>query len=270
MREAVSLDLTGNAGTLPAILTARKVGFKYDDKSVLVDASFSVQPGEFICLLGPSGCGKTTLLNLIAGFLKPSAGELQFEGHFIAGPGPDRAVVFQGGALFDWMTVAQNIAFSLTCRGRPAAERREVGYRMSKLVGLEGFEDHYPYQLSGGMKQRVGVARVLAAGPKIMLMDEPFGAVDVQTRETLQEELLRIHAETGCTIIFVTHSIEEAVFLADRVLVLPTKKGTEWKEHQVDLPRPRWAAENRLDPGFVKMRETIYRELRKDLSHVGI
>ena len=135
MREAVSLDLTGNAGTLPAILTARKVGFKYDDKSVLVDASFSVQPGEFICLLGPSGCGKTTLLNLIAGFLKPSAGELQFEGHFIAGPGPDRAVVFQSGALFDWMTVAQNIAFSLTCRGRPAAERREVGYRMSKLVG---------------------------------------------------------------------------------------------------------------------------------------
>jgi NitT/TauT family transport system ATP-binding protein len=258
------------SATSAAILTARGVDFYYDEKSVLVDASFSVQPGEFICLLGPSGCGKTTLLNLIAGFLQPTAGELRFEGYPIAGPGSDRAVVFQSGALFDWMTVAENIAFSLTCRNRPAAERREVGYRMSRLVGLEGFEDHYPYQLSGGMKQRVGVARVLAAGPKIMLMDEPFGAVDVQTRETLQEELLRIHANTGCTIIFVTHSIEEAVFLGDRVLVLPTKKGTEWKEHRVDLPRPRWTAENRLNPGFVKMRETIYRELRKDLCHDGV
>ena len=252
-----------------SILTANRLAFRYEDQPVLSDASFSLEAGEFVCLLGPSGCGKTTLLNLIAGFLSPSGGELAFEGRPIAGPGPDRAVVFQSGALFDWMTVEENIAFSLTCRKRPVAERREMGRRMARLVGLEGFERHFPYQLSGGMKQRVGVARVLAAGPKIMLMDEPFAAVDVQTRETLQEELLRIHAATGCTIVFVTHSIEEAVFLANRILVLPSQKGTDWKEHRVDLPAPRWAAENRLHPAFVSMREIIYRELRKGLSDVA-
>ena len=252
----------------PVILSARGVSFSYDDRVILRDASFDIRAGEFVALLGPSGCGKTTLLNLIAGFLKPSKGMLLFEGKPIASPGPDRAVVFQNAALFDWMTVEQNIVFSLTCRHRPAAERREVGRQMTRLVGLEGFESHYPYQLSGGMRQRVGVARVLAAGPKIMLMDEPFAAVDVQTRETLQEELLRIHAETGCTIVFVTHGLEEAAFLADRVVVLPTDKGADWTEHLVDLPRPRWAPENRLHPSFVQIREKIYRELRKDLHHV--
>jgi len=250
-----------------SLLAARKVAFAYDERVILRDASFDIYEGEFVCLLGPSGCGKTTLLNLIAGFLMPTAGDLLFQGERITGPGPERAVVVQAGALFNWMSVADNVVFSLICRGAPKKERTKVGDRMIKLVGLQGFEHRYPYELSGGMRQRVGVARVLAASPRIMLMDEPFAAVDVQTRETLQEEVLRIHAETKCTTVFVTHSIEEAVFLADRIFVLSEPSRAGWDTVQVDLPSPRWQPENRLHPHFMAARERIYREMRKELRH---
>jgi ABC-type taurine transport system ATPase subunit len=162
------------------ILCAEDLSFAYGTQSILRNSSFAIDRGEFLCLLGPSGCGKTTLLNLVAGFLQPTGGKLLLEGQPIKGPSPERAVVFQTGALFDWMTVRDNIVFSLICRGASLGERRTVGDEMAALVGLEAFQDRYPYELSGGMRQRVGVARVLAAHPKIMLMDEPFAAVDVQ------------------------------------------------------------------------------------------
>ena len=244
------------------ILKFEKVSFDYDGRSIMRDVSFSIAPGELVAVLGPSGCGKTTILNMVAGFLKPTAGVALIDGREIAGPGPDRGVVFQAAALFDWMSVANNISFSLRCAGRSKAERRQVAVEMAALVGLAGFEDAYPYQLSGGMRQRVGLARVLAAKPKVMLMDEPFSALDVQTREVLQEEVLRIRERTGCTILFVTHSIDEAVFLGDRIFLLTDLKDGAFDEFGVDLPSPRDAAENRLHPAFIGLREAIYRKMR--------
>ncbi|MGY2849091.1 ABC-type nitrate/sulfonate/bicarbonate transport system ATPase subunit [Bradyrhizobium sp. USDA 4509] len=244
------------------MLKFEKVGFQYDGRVILGDVSFSVRPGELVALLGPSGCGKTTILNLTAGFIRPSEGVAFVDHQEIVGPGPDRGVVFQAAALFDWMTVGENIAFSLRCAGRGTAERRRVAEEMAALVGLSGSENLYPYQLSGGMRQRVGLARALAAKPKVLLMDEPFSALDVQTREVLQEEVLRIRDRTGCTILFVTHSIDEAVFLGDRIFLLADLKQGHFEEFSVDLPQPRANADNRLDSTFLKLRETIYRKMR--------
>ncbi|MFD1331815.1 ABC transporter ATP-binding protein [Methylopila musalis] len=240
------------------LLEAADVSFRYDAETVLDRVSFTLGRSEVLALLGPSGCGKTTLLNLIAGFRRPTSGRLTFDGAPIRGPGPDRAVVFQSGALFDWMTARSNIEFALGCRGVPKAERRRTSDRLLELVGLSGVAERYPYEMSGGMRQRVGVARVLAAEPRVMLMDEPFAAVDVQTREGLQEEVLRLHAEARSSIVFVTHSIEEAVFLADRVFVLERGGGRIAAEFRVDLPGPRWNALNRLHPEFLRLREEIY------------
>jgi ABC-type nitrate/sulfonate/bicarbonate transport system ATPase subunit len=236
------------------LVRLERVGLDYDGRPVLDDVSLSIRRDEVVAVLGPSGCGKTTLLNIVAGFVPVSRGAALVNGREIQGPGPDRGVVFQSYALFDWMTVQDNIAFSLSCAGRPRAEQREVAARMVALVGLTGFERAYPYQLSGGMKQRCGLAR--------MLMDEPFAAVDVQTRETLQEEILRIQAATRCTIVFVTHSIEEAVFLGHRILLMQRGRLGAYKEYAVPLPWPRASAENRVHPEFVRLREEIYRDLR--------
>ncbi|WP_162594351.1 ABC transporter ATP-binding protein [Variovorax sp. PBL-E5] len=229
--------------------------------------NFTIREGEFVCLLGPSGCGKTTLLNLIAGFLFPTSGRLRFRGQPITRPGPDRAVVFQNGALLDWLTVKDNITFSQICRRMPQQARNVISRRMTALVGLSGFEDRYPYQLSGGMKQRVGVARALATEAQIILMDEPFSAVDVQTRESLQEELLRIHRKTRCTVVFVTHSIDEAVFLSDRIFLLSKPGEAPMEEFRIDLPAPRWDENNRLHPSFLAVREKIYLKMRR--QHAG-
>jgi ABC-type nitrate/sulfonate/bicarbonate transport system ATPase subunit len=244
------------------ILKFEKVGFQYDGRAIMRDVSFAIRPGELVAVLGPSGCGKTTILNMVAGFLQPTEGAAIIDGQEITGPGPDRGVVFQAAALYDWMTVADNISFSLRCAGRPKAERRRVAVEMAALVNLTGFEDAYPYQLSGGMRQRVGLARVLAAKPKVMLMDEPFSALDVQTREALQEEVLRIRDRTGCTILFVTHSIDEAVFLGDRIFLLTDLTDGGYDEFAIDLPSPRANSENRLHPAFIRLRETIYRKMR--------
>ena len=244
------------------VLRFDRVGLSYDGRPVLRDLSFSVRAGETVALLGPSGCGKTTLLNIVAGFLQPSAGVALCNQREIAGPGPDRGVVFQSYALFDWMTVEDNIAFSLRCAGRPRSEQQDVARRMAALVGLAGFEKSYPYQLSGGMRQRCGLARVLAAGPSVMLMDEPFAAVDVQTRETLQEEILRIQATTGCTILFVTHSIDEAVFLGSRIFLMLKGRLGAYDEFAVNLPLPRAQGDNRLHPEFLSVRERVYRAMR--------
>ncbi len=260
--------MTTPAGSGPTepLLLAESLSYSYGDLRVFDKLSFTLEEKKFVSLLGPSGCGKTTLLNLIAGFLRPTGGVLKFNGRPIETPGPDRAVVFQSGALFEWLTVRDNIEFSLRCRGVAAGARRKVSEEMIELVGLRGFEDQYPYQLSGGMQQRVGVARVIAANPRIMLMDEPFAAVDVQTREMLQEELLRIHQRTGCTIVFVTHSIDEAVFLSDQIILLSSRGqafGGIRSQLEVQLPAPRWDGANRLHPQFLKIREQLYVAMRE-------
>jgi NitT/TauT family transport system ATP-binding protein len=198
-----------------------------------------VATGEFVCLLGPSGCGKSTLLNAVAGFSPPTGGELTALGRPVAAPGPDRAMVFQEYALFPWMTVERNVAFGLELRGDPAARRRQVVDALLEKLGLSEFRDRFPKDLSGGMRQRVAIARVLAIDPPLLLMDEPFGALDALTRRSLQDELLRIWAEDRKTVLFVTHGIEESIYLADRVVVMTYRPGTVKRVVPVTLPRPR-------------------------------
>jgi ABC-type nitrate/sulfonate/bicarbonate transport system ATPase subunit len=249
------------------VLKFDHVSFGYNGRTIMSNTTFDIHSGEIVVLLGPSGCGKTTILNMIAGFLTPTGGAALVDGRQIDGPGPDRGVVFQAAALFDWMTVAQNIAFSLRCARRPKADQQRVAEEMAALVGLTGFEGHYPYHLSGGMRQRVGLARVLAARPRVMLMDEPFSALDVQTREQLQEETLRIRDRTGCTILFVTHSIDEAVFVGDRIFLLTDLRDGAYEQFKVELPQPRASSENRLNPDFIRLREVIYRKMLQRSAH---
>ena len=201
------------------------------------DVSLTVQQGEFVSIVGPSGCGKTTLLNMIAGFIPVSGGEILLDGRAVSGPGPERGVVFQSFALFPWKTVLENVAFGPKMRGLAKAECERIAREYLALAGLAHAAGRYPNELSGGMQQRVGVVRALANNPDVLLMDEPFASVDAQTRMTLQEELTRIWQERRPTIIFITHDVGEAVFLADRVVVL--SKGRVLKELGVPLPRPR-------------------------------
>lgn len=205
----------------------------------LKDASLSIRKGEFVTLIGASGCGKSTLLRIIAGFETPSTGEALMWGKPIAEPEPQRGMVFQDYALFPWLTVRDNIAFGPTSRGVPKAQARETVSRFIEMVGLARFADAYPHQLSGGMRQRVAIARVLANDAEVVLMDEPFGALDAMTRERLQEELLDIWRSTNLTVIFVTHAIEEAIFLADRVVVMTPGPGRIESDNRITLPRPR-------------------------------
>jgi NitT/TauT family transport system ATP-binding protein len=201
------------------------------------DVSLEVQQGEFVSIVGPSGCGKTTILNMIAGFIPASGGEILLDGRAVDGPGPERGVVFQSFALFPWKTVLDNVAFGPKIRGLPRTECEKIAREYLALAGLAHAAGRYPNELSGGMQQRVGVVRALANQPDVLLMDEPFASVDAQTRMTLQEELTRIWQERRPTIIFITHDVGEAVFLANRVVVL--SKGRILKEIAVPLPRPR-------------------------------
>jgi ABC-type nitrate/sulfonate/bicarbonate transport system ATPase subunit len=194
---------------------------------------------EFLTILGPSGCGKTTFLNIVAGFEQASGGKLELDGGVITGPGPDRGVVFQEYALFPWLDVQANVEFGLRERGVPAAKRRELARKQIAAVGLASFEKRYPHELSGGMRQRVALARVLVNDPKILLMDEPFAALDAQTRTLMQEELLNVWYSDRRTVIFITHNIEEAIFLGDRVVVMTSRPGKFKEVVPVDLPRPR-------------------------------
>jgi len=215
--------------------------FKTPGKDVvaLKDINLEIKAGEFVCLLGPSGCGKSTLLNAVAGFALPSAGAITVEGKTITGPGPDRGMVFQEYALFPWMTVGQNIAFGMEIQKKDKAEIDLTVNQLLDMLHLNDFRDRFPKDLSGGMRQRVAIARVLALDSPIMLMDEPFGALDALTRRNLQDELLRIWNKLGKTILFVTHSIEESIYLADRIVVMTYRPGTVKKDQTVDMPRPR-------------------------------
>jgi NitT/TauT family transport system ATP-binding protein len=203
------------------------------------DVSLSIAPGEFVCVLGPSGCGKSTLRGALAGHWTPSRGSIHVDGAPVAGPHPDRGLVFQQHTLFPWKKVLDNVAFGLKMQGVGRRERRERARELLGLVGLAGFEDRYPIQLSGGMQQRVEIARVLINHPRVMLMDEPFGALDAQTRLKMQELLLDVWARVNTTIIFITHDIDEALFLADRILVMSPRPGRIIDEIRLDFARPR-------------------------------
>ncbi|SDM80766.1 NitT/TauT family transport system ATP-binding protein [Halogranum gelatinilyticum] len=233
------------------------VGKRYESDrqtvQALEDVSFSVGDGEFVCLVGPSGCGKTTLFRTIAGLETPSSGAVRLDGVAVDGPGTDRGMVFQEYGLFPWRTVAENVAFGLEEQGVDGDDRAERVAELLELVGLTEFRDAYPRELSGGMKQRVGIARALAVDPELLLMDEPFGAVDAQTRDMLHGELLDIWSATEKTVLFVTHDVEEAVTLADRVVVMAANPGRVREVVDVDLDRPR----ERTDADFADYVERI-------------
>jgi NitT/TauT family transport system ATP-binding protein len=228
----------------------------------LYDISLAIRKNEFVSLLGPSGCGKTTLIRIIAGLLTADRGEVLVNSQVVNSPGRDRCMVFQQFGLLPWRTVMSNVEFGLEIDGVPRDERRALAEKYLELVGLKGFENYYPHQISGGMQQRVGIARALSKKPEILLMDEPFGAVDAQTREQLQEELLKIWAQTENTVVFVTHSIDEAIYLSDRVVVMQARPGRIKEEVAIDLPRPRWEGDIKADPRFAQLRAHLRDSLR--------
>jgi ABC-type nitrate/sulfonate/bicarbonate transport system ATPase subunit len=244
-----------------------KVFFEQNDPRrpglvALHNVSFSVRNKEFVCLLGPSGCGKTTLIRIIAGLIRADCGEIRVNGKAVTAPGRDRCMVFQQFGLLPWRTVLGNVEFGLEIEGMGRAERQKIAREYLSLVGLSGFEEYYPHQISGGMQQRVGIARALSKKPDILLMDEPFGAVDAQTREQLQEELLKIWNKTDTTVIFVTHSIDESIYLSDRVIIMQSRPGRIKEEVKIDLPRPRWEGDVKADPRFAELRAQVRESLR--------
>jgi NitT/TauT family transport system ATP-binding protein len=234
-------------------LTKEFRGTRGEPILALSDISLDIKPKEFICLLGPSGCGKTTLLRIIGGLDQATSGCIAINSHKVTGPDNMMAMIFQEYSLFPWRTIRDNIAFGLEIRDVPKTERAEAVDTYLSLVGLAEFADSYPYELSGGMRQRVAVARALAINPGILLMDEPFGALDAQTRNKMQRELLDIWEKTKKTIIFVTHSVDEAVFLADRVVVLTPRPGRIREVIPIDLPRPR----DRTSADFLRIRRFV-------------
>lgn len=232
----------------------------------LDDVSVTIADNEFVTILGPSGCGKTTLLKIIAGLIPATSGQVSVDGTPIDGPGEERAMVFQSFALMPWATVLDNVAFGLKMRHVPRDDRYERSRRMIEIVGLQGFEDTLPWQLSGGMQQRVGLARALVTEPAVLLMDEPFSALDEQTRRYMQDELLRTWELHRTTVVFVTHSMEEAVKLGDRVVMLSPRPGRLHAIYDVDLPRPRTDAEE--DPAFGHLVTELWHEIQ-NMGAVG-
>ncbi|HXH06045.1 MAG TPA: ABC transporter ATP-binding protein [Vicinamibacterales bacterium] len=233
---------------------------------VLDSFSLTVKAGEFVSLIGPSGCGKTTLLRIVAGLLPASSGSVKVNGKESNGPSRDKAVVFQHFNLFPWRTALANAAYGLEIHGVGKKEREERALRWLAKLGLEKYAHHYPSEISGGMRQRVGIARALAIEPKLLLMDEPFGALDALTREHLQGELQRIGETTQLTILFVTHSIDEAIYLSDRIVAMGTHPGRTIREFQVELRRPRYAYNFRAEPSYAQIRGEIWKLLERELS----
>lgn len=247
---------------IPPILDARNVSKTFPagrGKSVtaIADLSFEVSEGEFVCILGASGCGKSTLLNMFAGFTQPTSGSVRLRGEPITRIEPRCGMVFQSYALFPWKTVRANVEFGLKMRGVPRAERRARAEKFIDMVKLRGFENNYPVELSGGMQQRVTLARILAADPEVLLMDEPFAALDAMTRQVMQEELLRIHAASRKTVLFITHSIDEALILSSRIIVLSARPGRVKAIIENTLPTPRHV-DIQLSPAYATLKSKIW------------
>ena len=251
---------------VPICIEITAVTKAYDAALALARVDLQLHDGSFTCLLGPSGCGKSTLLNMIAGFVLPTTGSIRVDGRVVTGPGADRGVVFQEYALFPWRTALDNVAFGPTIRRLPRRERLDIARHYLRLVGLSDRETAFPSQLSGGMKQRVAIARALANKPSVLLMDEPFGALDAQTRETLQDELLSICQQERKTVVFVTHSIQEAIFLGDQVVVMGTRPGAVRQVYDVGLDQPR----DRTAPDFVALEREIHGVMRQEVRKLGV
>jgi NitT/TauT family transport system ATP-binding protein len=250
-------------------LDVRGVAMRYGEGTGIVSAleriDLAVRPHQFVTIVGPSGCGKSTLLYLIGGFLTPSAGDILLHGNPIVGPGPDRGIVFQRYSLFPWLTVAGNIGFGLEEKGMPRAERERIIDEHVRLVHLEGFENRYPRELSGGMQQRVAIAQTLACAPEILLMDEPFGALDAQTRRILQDELRKIWRRDTKTVLFVTHDVEEAVALGTRIVVMAARPGRvkEVVTREFDVGE---GEEFEANPAFVALKLRIWRSVKEEVD----
>jgi len=246
----------------------QEISHEYFDASrkatlyALRDINITIDEGEFTCIIGPSGCGKTTLLNIVAGFIRPTKGKVLLDGKEIIKPGPDRVMVFQEHALFPWLTVQGNVEFGLEMQGKPKEERKRIAKVFINMVGLGGFEDRYPFELSGGMKQRLGLARSLAVDPEVLLLDEPFASLDAQARRIMQDEFLGILGQNRKTSILVTHSIDEAVYLADRLVLLSARPGRVLANEKIELPKPR----SRSDINFVKTVEKYDSIIRMEVN----
>lgn len=256
-------DVAARFGRLkerPVALEVNKLGKIFDSSrgkvTALEDVSFSVHKREFTCVIGPSGCGKSTLVRILAGLETATSGEVKVYGESVSGPGPDRGMVFQGYTLFPWLSVKHNVMFGLKMAGHSELAAEREARQWIELVGLAKFENAYPHQLSGGMKQRVAIARALANQPRVLFMDEPFGALDAQTRCKMQSYLLDIWKNVDITIVFITHDLDEAVFLSDRILVLDANPGRFREMVEVPVPRPR-SPEQIFDPTFVATRKHI-------------
>jgi NitT/TauT family transport system ATP-binding protein len=247
-------------------LTHQYVGTDGQLITAVKDISLSVTDGRFMSIVGPSGCGKTTLLNIVAGFIATSSRSVLIDGKAISGPGPDRGVVFQSYALFDWLTVRENIEFGPRMAGVKARERAQRADTFLSMVGLRKFANRYPYELSGGMRQRVAIARALANDPEILLMDEPFASLDAQTRELMQEELLKIWEATGKTILFITHSVDEAIYLSTDVAVMSYRPGRIKQMFPVALPYPRADYSIRTDERFLQLKIAITELVREEID----
>ncbi len=259
---------SGDTATLIAIDRVGKVYEGRGSPVVAIDeVSLDIGRNQFVAIVGTSGCGKSTLLNMVAGLDDPTSGSIAIDGRPVLGPGRDRGFVFQSYSLFDWMTVRGNIRFALEKTRMPAAEKAALVDRFIREVGLAGFEDAYPRQLSGGMRQRVAIARALVYKPAILLMDEPFGALDAQTRGMMQELLLNVWEDNRVTVMFVTHDVDEAVFLADRVIVMASRPGRVKKDIAIDIPRPR-SFEVLTDPDFTRFKREILADIREETLKV--
>ena len=261
--------MAGKEGNIK--VSIRNVVKKYDtrngEKIALNGANLDIMYNDFICVNGPTGCGKSTLLNIIAGLLEPTSGEVIVDGHKVEGTGVDRGVVFQQYALFPWLTVKKNVQFGLKLQGKSQKEMDAISEKYIKMVGLEKFTDSYPKELSGGMKQRVAIARAYAVNPSVLLMDEPFGALDAQTRTQLQTELLKTWQEENKTCFFVTHDIEEAIVLASRVVIMSARPGRIKEIIDIDIPHPRDQA-TKMSPRFVELKNYIWSQVYQEYLEV--
>ena len=275
MTSSRALSLVPEPAPRPIKLSFREVRKSFTTGSgtevpVLDDVTFDVRSGEFVCLIGPSGCGKSTILNLLAGLESPDAGEVMLGGRPIAEPGPDRALLFQDPALFPWLSVRANVEYALRLKGLGGVEVRETAERWLAKVHLSAFADVQPHELSGGMRHRAALARALACQPEVLLADEPFGALDAQMREILQKELELVWTELGNTFVFVTHNVREAVFLADRVIVLSARPGTPLAEYRISTPRPRSFEDVLVAKVVLDIHEHLAKEVERAAREEGL